>query len=207
MKIQKITDDKINNIINLLQELSWLKDLDDVKDLSNGDFPILESLVIPNTLHKVIEQDPLEFLRGLGYYVKQLHFIMLGVNLKALLKNCADPNNDVLEFKPELTSALEVNNKIVALKEKRQAENERKENYGTPYPIYDEYGFSIKKSPREYILNHIASLKSRKDRISYKRTYTLTEADALTPDNPVCQEALLLNLMEEKIISTLTKQN
>lgn len=50
----------------------------------------------------------------------------------------------------------------------------------------DEYGFSMRESAREYILNHVQSLKSRKDRISYKRTHPITEADALTPDNPIC---------------------
>lgn len=138
MKIKKITEDKISNVINFLQELSWLKDLDYVEDLSNGDFPILESLS-SNKIENVIEQDPLEFLRGLGYYVKQLHFEMLSVNLKTLLDNCADINNNVLEFKAEITSALEVNNKIAALKEKRQAELAENKGLHTTNPIFIVY--------------------------------------------------------------------
>lgn len=102
MKVSKSTELEIRAICDFLNELSWLnKDMNGsyLNDVDFSKYKILE---------KFNKDDPEEFLLRVLSYFDSLFWEKALCNLSTLLDNCADPNEDVLEFKPEIKKGLEL---------------------------------------------------------------------------------------------------
>ena len=53
-------------------------------------------------------RDMEEFIMGVFSHLSNIHHWRILANCDALLRNCADPDNDVLDFNPEIKKGLEL---------------------------------------------------------------------------------------------------
>lgn len=107
MKLQKITEERISGISDFLNELSWLSQrmsCDDLESIDlDEDFPIL------NELMKRSNKDAESLLEAICHHVdRHLFYEQALFNLETLIDNCADPNNEVLDFNSDIKKGFEL---------------------------------------------------------------------------------------------------
>lgn len=102
MKVAKTNSEEISRLNSLLNEIEWLsKDFrsgNDFSDINFEDYEILKDLPKDNAE---------EFLKVLCHKIAGNHFQRILFNCSTLLDNCADENQDTLDFNPTIKAGFE----------------------------------------------------------------------------------------------------
>lgn len=119
MKLAKTSPEEISSLNKVLNELEWLRD-----ELSRGSGNIedvdLEDYEVIGT-H--IRMDSFEHaFNDLVKYLAGIHFQRILTNCQTMLDHCADPDQDTLEFNPDITKGLELLQRWVDKKPCRRLE-------------------------------------------------------------------------------------
>lgn len=102
MKLAKTSKEEINALNEVLNEVEWLH-----KELHRSDFDSVawEDFDI---LGKFRLNSPEEFLEDLVAKLSGIHFHRILMNCMAMLDHCADPDQDTLEYNPDIAKGLEL---------------------------------------------------------------------------------------------------
>ncbi|MEJ8598528.1 hypothetical protein JSO62_07465 [Riemerella anatipestifer] len=102
MKVTKTTQEEISKLNLLLNEIEWLSnDFRSGKDFSNLEWEGYKRL------EELPKDDAEEFLKVLCHKIAVNHFQRVLMNCSVLLENCADENEETLEFNPEIKLGFE----------------------------------------------------------------------------------------------------
>ncbi|MDY3362594.1 hypothetical protein PG623_01125 [Riemerella anatipestifer] len=117
MKVTKTTKEEISKLNLLLNEIEWLsKDFRSGMDFSNLEWEGYERL------EELPKDDAEEFLKVLCHKIAGNHFQRVLMNCSVLLENCADKNEETLEFNPEIKLGFEA---VALLKEIHEYTNNK----------------------------------------------------------------------------------
>lgn len=102
MKLAKTNQEEISRLNSLLNEIEWMsKDFRSCKDFSDLDWEGYERL------EELPKDDAEEFLKVLCHKIAGNHFQRILFNCSTLLDNCADENQDTLDFNPTIKAGFE----------------------------------------------------------------------------------------------------
>jgi hypothetical protein len=102
MKVAKTNQEEISRLNSLLNEIEWLsKDFRSGNDFSDLDWEVYERL------EELPKDDAEEFLKVLCHKIAGNHFQRILFNCSTLLDNCADENQDTLDFNPTIKAGFE----------------------------------------------------------------------------------------------------
>lgn len=164
MKLTATSQKEINSLMDILNEIeSFTKyelsmcDLNSI-ELSKEDYPILSTFEKDNTE---------EFLENLLKRLSNIHFQRILWNCSTLLDNCADPNEETLEFKPDIKRGLEL-----------LAQENLKRGFATTTPDRLDIGDNVKLgNQRKYrTISNIIKLEKKEGHVpeEYDGQYLLT---------------------------------
>jgi hypothetical protein len=102
MKVAKTNQKEISRLNSLLNEIEWMsKDFRSGYDFSDLDWEGYERL------EELPKDDAEEFLKVLCHKIAGNHFQRILFNCSTLLENCADENQDTLDFNPKIKAGFE----------------------------------------------------------------------------------------------------
>jgi hypothetical protein len=103
MKVSKARPKEIAEMRQILREVGWLHKDFERADLESVDFREYEVFG-----RQIRVSDSEALMKDLVGYLDGLHHEKILMNLEVALDNCADPDEDVLEFNPNIKKGLEL---------------------------------------------------------------------------------------------------
>lgn len=106
MKLAVTNTEEIRELMAICNEVEDLKDKLDMYDLEDVE---IEEEYSPR-LHKIFKDadDNRDILYGISNLFNGVHFQRILWNCDVLLENCADPNSDHVDFKPDIKKGFQL---------------------------------------------------------------------------------------------------
>lgn len=104
LKLAKATEQEINAVHGIFQELDNLSGYYDPRDY------VLENLEDFPVLYELVGGSNMEFIQNICQHVSDIRWQVVMLNLHTLMENCADPCLDTLDFKPSIKKGLQLFN-------------------------------------------------------------------------------------------------